>query len=254
MKVALLQIALDPKSRAGNLQRLLEAVDRAAGVAPAPDLLVLPGCVDSGGVVSEVPRGDALVEGVVEGLAHKAREWGVWLAAGVHARDEEQWRPGAVLFDPDGDVVLRCGAPPIHAGAAEEETSVLWHSSIGDFGLLEPSATSRPWEQVAAGPGGALIVVPVGRQKNGRLPRSTAATVEFMRTGSITGTGAHWAVVSPAQKGGARGPSASFVRAPDGTLLACSASDDETIFFAEIPLEPAPAAVLLDGGGEGHAD
>ena len=56
MKVALLQIRLEPKSPAANLQRLNEAIERAARVDPAPDLLVLPGACDTGGGQAGEPR------------------------------------------------------------------------------------------------------------------------------------------------------------------------------------------------------
>jgi len=109
MRIALLQIRLNHKSRASNLQTLKRAIDAAASITDAPDLIVLPGACDNGGSASSRGCSRSALEGVREGLAWLAREWGVYIAAGLHAEHEAVWEPCAVLLDPDGDVVAASG-------------------------------------------------------------------------------------------------------------------------------------------------
>ena len=47
MRVALLQIRQDAKSRAASIQSMIAAIDKAARRAQAPDLLILPGACDT---------------------------------------------------------------------------------------------------------------------------------------------------------------------------------------------------------------
>ena len=93
------------------MQRLNEALERAAGVDPAPDLLVLPGACDTGGATSGRRWPNASLECARENIAWKAREWGVFVAAGLHVRRGDTLQACALLFDPDGDVVARSVAP-----------------------------------------------------------------------------------------------------------------------------------------------
>ena len=109
MRVSLLQVRLNSRSPALNLQALSAAVDRAGAGRPGPDLLVLPGACDTGGAPLSGAHHAASLECVKELIAWKAREWGVFIAAGLHRRSGEDSAPHGVIFDPDGDIVARSG-------------------------------------------------------------------------------------------------------------------------------------------------
>lgn len=134
MRVALLQIRLETKSPAANIQRLNEAIERAAGVDPAPDLLVLPGACDTGGATSGRRWHDASLECAKENIAWKAREWGVFVAAGLHVRRGDTLQACALLFDPDGDVVA-CSVAPARAESIMPAEP--WPSAVGELAVLE---------------------------------------------------------------------------------------------------------------------
>ena len=104
MRVALLQIRVRTHSRSANLTHVLGQVVRAAEAVPAPDLMVLPaGCE---GPVSQ-GLSPAMVQGFSESLAAVAREWGVYLAAGLLRSEGDGFGQVARLYDPDGDVLIR---------------------------------------------------------------------------------------------------------------------------------------------------
>ena len=81
-----MQLRFAPQSRAANAQRLIAAIERASEADPAPDLIVLPGACDTGGVRLGSDWNEATLQGIAETLAWKAREWGVFIAAGLHRR------------------------------------------------------------------------------------------------------------------------------------------------------------------------
>ena len=104
MRVALLQIRVRTRSRSANLAHVLGQVVRAVEAVPAPDLVLLPaGCE---GPVSQ-GLSPAMVQGFAESLAAVAREWGVYLAAGLLRRQGDGFGEVARLYDPDGDVLIR---------------------------------------------------------------------------------------------------------------------------------------------------
>lgn len=238
MKMALLQIRLNSKSRAANVQELNAAIDRAAGTSPALDVVVLPGACDTG---SAPRRGwsEAGLQGVKESIAFKAREWGVFIAAGVHLAHGHALEPCAVLFDPDGDIVVRSVASV--AGVRSESIRPVepWSSAIGDVGVLEPTITGPLEERVRVSEQGAMIAVPVCRSAMGRMQRTVDANMALLRNGATTGHGIYWAVVAAAgDEDMPTGESVltTFLRGPDGAVLAAASGPDETIVYADVAM------------------
>ena len=134
MRIALLQLALDRKSRAANIQNITAAIERTAQTDPAPDLLILPGACDTGGGKADPRLTEASLQGIAETIAWKAREWGVFIAAGLHVWEDERVVPCAVLFDADGDIVRRNGCA---TDATATNTPVeFWHTAVGDIGVV----------------------------------------------------------------------------------------------------------------------
>jgi len=239
MRVALLQIRLDPKSRAANMQGLSKVIDEAANASVAPDLLVLPGACDTGGAVSGRGWSDASIEGVKEYLAWKARDWGVFIAAGLHVRHGDTWEPCAVLFDPDGDIVARSSTPDGDKSTQSLRGIQMWASDIGDLGVFEPSTVESLPEHPEIGKRGAVIAVPTVASLAGRRRRNLDANLASLQSRATLGYYAYWAVVAEAgakgKPGDGSGPG-TFVRAPNGTIIACADSPNKAIVVAEITI------------------
>ena len=106
MRIALLQLRIQDTGRSANLTHVLRQVVRAAEAIPAPDLLVLPGCCD--GTSREGVTG-AMAQGFGESLAAAAREWGLFVAAGMLGVHDGAVREEACLYDPDGDAIAWSG-------------------------------------------------------------------------------------------------------------------------------------------------
>jgi len=232
MKVALLQIRLDARSPASNLQCVLRAIDRAAGATPAPDLLILPGACDTGGPAAALPI--AVLESFKEALGYKAREWGLFIAAGLCVWDDDGApTPASVMFDPDGDVV----ASSVASGWEIE----LWPSTVGVLGVFEPTA-SRPTDGVLSVPvGNAFVAMPLGRGGSAKQKRNVQAMADALGRDASARAGLCWGVVSPAEPDGARATASTFVLGEDGAPLAQVDTTEETILHVEVPLAPATA-------------
>lgn len=106
MRVALLQTRIRTDSRSANLSHVLRQVVRAAEAVPAPDLVMLPAGCD--GPVSE-GLSPAIVQGFAESLAAMAREWGVYVAAGLLRWGGDGFGEEARVYDPDGDALIGTG-------------------------------------------------------------------------------------------------------------------------------------------------
>ncbi|HNQ24132.1 MAG TPA: hypothetical protein PKK06_13680 [Phycisphaerae bacterium] len=278
MRVALVQLRFEAKGRAANTQRLLQAIDEAAQAEPPPDLLVLPGGCDSGGLLGE--RGYPAAQGQEfrEVIAWQARQWGVYLAAGLHRTRGEGPVPVTLLFDPDGDV-LSWAAPQMEPTPVPTPVGVLVaaHAEMG--------GSAKPWTEAAeatvivsapptspsgekaevepqagppgvnspcpegAGPlswGGALAMLPIAVTIGGRKTRGDERFVADLLEQPVARRGAFWAVVCPGG-GGAQpwegGLSATFLCGPDGAVLARADSREQIVVFAEVPLAvPARSA------------
>jgi len=231
VNIALLQIEWDASSPAGNLQRVLAAIARVAKADPPPDLLVLPGACDTGGTT---PRRDfpvSIIQNIREAIAFKAREWGIYIAVGLHTRGPDGYNHSAVLLDPDAD------AAAVHevAGGSEGDgfANARWCGIVGDIEVraLEGEADTQVLEQVPSR--GLLVAVP--------LP--AGANVKPLATG------AHWAIVRSAGPAKGRGKMASLLTrfvGPDGKEGRSAKSQKEEVVWTNIALRPATSQERAD--------
>ena len=257
MRVALVQLRLNAKSRAANVKGVMAAIARASQVQPAPDLLVLPGACDTGGATFGRGHSEATLTGVRETIAWMAREWGVFIAAGLHCRRDDTTVPCALLFDPDGDIVARSIAAAVNEGGPPSGPIALWPSVVGDIGVFEPSAGAPLGYMPDFEARGAFIAMPAaGANAAGR--RRTAQAVEAVRHDAAVRGAAWWGVTAAAgevvQAADTGGP-ATFLCDPHGHLAASAGTADETIVHAEVPFVPAPAEARAESTArDDHAD
>lgn len=238
MRVSLLQVLLNSKSRAANMQSLGEAIDRAANEAPAPNLLVLPGACDTGGAAPSSSLTPAAIDGVTELLSCKAREWGVFLAAGVHAETAGEFHPLALLLDPDGDVVAQSqAASPLADGVGR--TCSIWSGDIGGMVVVEPTGIAvtdlAGLEELQS----ALVVLPVGTKMTASRRRKLEAVWSSSFAEPADEQRIYWAVVSAAagrQRSAHTGNPLTFVRDSRGRILAACDGAQEQAVSVDVPL------------------
>ena len=254
MRLALLQIPLTSRHRADNVQELMAAIDRAADIASPPDLCVLPGAVDSGGRVPAGGRSGAFLDGLQETVAYKAREWGIYIAAGMHLRQGDAWEPCAVLFDPDGDVVVRPSAR-VTGSDTDKPERLLWPTPIGLLGAMDLAAVPRGGVFAELEGCSAVVAVPVRARSSQAGQRATKEALHSLRTCPPAGGGSFWAVASSADTPEAQDGEGTFVRSPDGTLLAAARSGHESILQVELAIEPEHGIGQNEvDRPDGHAD
>lgn len=237
MRLACLQIRLDVTGRAGILQALIAAIEHAARLVPAPDLLVLPGDCDTGMAAKGPGWYGAALWNVRESISSKAREWGVFIAVGLHVNVRDTLVPYAILFDADGDGVS-ISPPTAPSDSRGRPESKLWPMSGISVGVFEPTEVSGP--SCATDPKGSIAIA-VPASTKGRDLKVADSHIAALRTDPAVGGGAYWAVAVPAYGNGRKEMIPSFVRAPDGTILASADDGAERVVCAEIPtIVPSP--------------
>ncbi len=238
MRVALLQLGLDSQGRAANLQNLVRGIHRAASATPAPDVLVLPGSCDTGGAVPNRRLREASLQSVRETIAWEARDWGVYIAVGLHRLRDDTLVPWAALFDPDGDVAAQ---DPVHgengSGVAPIE---IWQTAVGSLGVVQPSLGGSLADRLATVEEGAFIAVPFsGPDPGSRRPRGPTAGVPSRDGGPKVRAGVFRGVVTPAgynlTASGEQGRRTG-VYDSEGNAVVAAEDGEETIVQAEVPL------------------
>ncbi len=245
MRVALIQAQLDPRSRSSNLQRLIAAIDRAAGCVPAPDVLVLPGSCDTGGAALHRYWTEACAETVRATLAWKAREWGVYIVAGLHRRLDEHWQTFAALFDPDGDVAARSnesrpimGRLSIVVGQGEPGSSS-WNTPHGEITVLDPVGFVSHSDSGGGTSGMTLLAIPVPivhRADDRKRLEENLGELEKMRFGGDIYVCVTFPVTT-ANSGIDPCGTTTYLRGPDGVTVAQVSNNDTNVVITEIPLK-----------------
>ena len=231
MNVALLQIELDVSSAAGNLQRVLAAIERVAKADPPPDLLVLPGACDTGGAAPGREYPVSVIENIREAIAHKAREWGIYIAVGLHTRGPDGYHHSVVLLDPDADAAAVHDLAGGNGGDGFENAR--WSCTVGDIEVraVEGGVDAGALREV---PSRGLVVA---------VPLPAGATVK------PPATGAHWAIVRSAGPAKGRGkkssPQTRFVL-PNGKEGRSAKSAKEEVVWTSIALRPATSQERAD--------
>lgn len=157
-----MQIGVRTGSRSANMTHVLRQVVEAAETEPvAPDLLVLPAGCD--GPVSP-GLSEAMVQGFSESLAAVAREWGLYVAAGLLEPAGDGFIETGRLIDPDGDAPVR--------GAAVGKACVVRETPLGRVavGIDVPEAPLAP----PTGPCDLLLIHGRWRSPPGQRKRAQA--------------------------------------------------------------------------------
>ncbi|MFQ5461390.1 MAG: nitrilase-related carbon-nitrogen hydrolase [Phycisphaerae bacterium] len=238
MRVALLQIELDATSRSRNVQRVMAAIDRAARNRPAPDMLVLPSMCDSAGIAndrSSTPRG---LTGMAETISWAARDWGIFIVCGLHARASGGWVPCTVLFDADGDAVASTGASFAGDADAAEAGVVVWPCAQGRIIVGESVTAVRSLAPSAVS--GALVSVPLPLWLTGHARAEEWKAVESLVRSDAERGDAYWGLVGAVD---AESPCATCVLGPLGPPLGeIKPGEDDAVVIVNVPIEPARRA------------
>lgn len=217
MNVVLVQCMLDPGSHAGNLQRLIRAVDFAADGDPSPDVVVLPGACDSGGALLRSPA-EAVLQASRALLAWKAREWGVYLACGLHEPLGRRNLRYAALFDPDGDLLCRAPLRPI----GETDELVMVRTPIGWLGVLGPRATGGATERRCVECDGGFVAVPVFPGHGNAPADATEERVDTVYAGVAGHERLEWGIVRAAHRPEDTGTTVTTVLVRTGGIVEAS--------------------------------
>ncbi|MCO6437669.1 MAG: hypothetical protein J5J06_11315 [Phycisphaerae bacterium] len=233
MRVALVQLELEGRSRAANLQRLTRAIDAAAGSESPPDLIVLPGALDTGGGQPSRSILPAAMTAVRETISWKAREWGVYVAAGLHAAIADVWAPCAAVFDPDGDVVAATADLFVGGPVGSTAIPVVRLVPEGNIGVwdLALEADDPPFEGDSA-----VVAVPLhGHISVGHWRRWESAARAL--------PGVHWALVSAAgSRASTRTVAARTAMYCGADVIAAAADEAEATIMVDIEPAAPPAA------------
>jgi hypothetical protein len=184
--------------------------------------------------------------GVRETLAWKACEWGLFIAAGLHCESGGRCVLGAMLFDPDGDVVAH-SAPPGDGKAnargddnAGGHAIVLWRSSVGTIGVLAPDWAEVVPDSLPASAGGMVMALPL--PTSAVRPRTRAAGLDPKTVSSklCKRPGVFWALVCPAcdsDLADGHPALASSLWSPDGVAIAKADGPEEVTVCVDVPVE-----------------
>jgi predicted amidohydrolase len=242
--VCMIPMNVQPDKRAANLGRALLLMEQAGNLEPSPDLIVFPECMDLG--LGEQAPASEMVERVggpfTESLAERARDLGVYVAAGLTERYHDQLFSCAVLIDPDGDTILhhrRITADPRRSSYfASGDTLRVRRTPLGMLALL---VGTDVWESHLIGAlslmGAEVIIAPAGFSTE----RSSAAEIKN-RVSKMTWPSAKAAPsvvsvapASPAGQTGKSGTSAcAFRRDALGDLTLLNESGGEETMCLEV--------------------
>jgi|GEM_PF-1860914 len=167
MIVHAIQLDIDPNSRSRTLQRAMKAIDAAADLDPAPDLIALPAFGNAlaalGGQSANFERAPGMV---TASCGLRGRSWGVFLTVGLAEKSNGK-KPHltGMLLDRDADIRLlqRMTTPTsnplkkaFEAGAQEVRVG---KCLLGQFALLvgDDVLSEACWQ--AAVQGGAQFVI-----------------------------------------------------------------------------------------------
>jgi len=257
MRIALLQLALKGKSRAADLQHLTRMIEDALRSAPATDLLILPGACDTGGAAVRSDPGEGALAAVHETIAWWARDWGVHIAVGLHARRGRELVPCAMLFDVDGDVSLRCFRSAAETAGDGSAAVPMCSTVFGEIGLFEPSV-ARPAPRATPQVRCPVVIAVPCASASVSSRRGLARVRAAVREHAPERGGAYWgfAAVAPATAAAAEpdGP-ATCLYDPEGRLIASAETAHEAVVYADLPSGTAPAGASSGVETRGdHAD
>jgi predicted amidohydrolase len=139
-KLALVQMRVDGGSKISNIKRAVERV--AVSAAAGAEVVLLPEALDLGWThpsaeldAGQIPGGFACAQ-----LSNAARQYSVYLCAGLVERDGQQIFNSAVLIGPDGKLLLhhrKLNELEIgHSTYAQGDRLAVSSTPLGTFGLM----------------------------------------------------------------------------------------------------------------------
>ncbi len=233
MRVALLQLGAIQKSRSANLQSLMAAIDRAASDDDELDLLVLPAIGDTRAKRAG-QRG--LFASASETIAWKAREWGVYIAAGLCVMEIETIRPRSFLFDPDGDVVARTGEVSYGESGAYQGLGCWFSSPVGRIGVVDPQTINAFIDSRDEGRKEGLVAYPLPSPKTAVERRFVASTIQSIHRCTDATLGVVWGVAGRADEGAVAGDAVTFLRDASEIISKQTSLSGDTALHVEIDL------------------
>ncbi|MFQ5501056.1 MAG: carbon-nitrogen hydrolase family protein [Phycisphaerae bacterium] len=241
MRIAVVQLSIQPNRRTATLQAALNAIDAAAKTDPAPDIILLPAFAD---VLHSAPGQSAPCEHVegqtTAACGLRARNWGVFIAFGMAEKSENRPYLTSVLLDRDGDVRLaqrqmvlqKSSADFFQPGEGISVTNIL----LGRIGLLtgEDWLNPRAWDHVNQA-GAQLVVGAACRLHPGDKdtnPRKTRARIAEQARRTNLGC----AVADATTGDESNGPGLSTIIDNQGEILAAAPPGETATLWAEIHL------------------
>ncbi len=211
----------------------------AAEQVPPPDLMVLPDGCDFGGPSTPTAVHQAHCVAVRETLAWKAREWGVYIAAGLHSFVDESYVPNTVLFDPDGDVVARSKRLGDPASGEFGMSDNCCATPVGAISVyrIDRDSDSDVWSRFQGNQ--AIHVVGGFHSASDAQRRAFEEYMTGLETGESSSSAFYWTAVTGASlraKKTNKECDHSFIRSSDGRVLAIASESTETSVSAEMPL------------------
>lgn len=240
MRIAVIQLAVEPGRRAATLQRAVAALESAAEVDPAPDLIVLPTFSDLPDVILErVVLGERFQGPTTAAMSDYARQWGVYVAFGFVERTAEGLGPCIVLLDRDGDVVQSRRSRLTGQREAVAETAPhVCETIIGGIRLIAMEELAGPDPIAACESKPDVLICPGCFAARSR--EAAAFVKKFKRrAGAVAGgLGTHLAladVIVESKTPPWAFPGAALIADPSGAIVSESAGKPELLWI-DIPV------------------
>ena len=241
MRIAVVQLKVQPNRRTTNLQAALDAIDAAAKTDPAPDLILLPAFADV--LDSAAGRNDPCeyVEGqATAACGLRARSWGLFIAFGMAEKGGKRPYLTTVLLDRDGDVRLAQRQMFLHESTSDffqpGKTLSVANILLGRIGLLtgDDWLNPRAWDHMVQSSaqlvvGSACCLRSAGKDTDPQATRSPIA--EQARRTNL------WCAVADATTGDqSNSPGLSTIINNQGEIIAAAPPGEAVTLWAEINL------------------
>ncbi len=249
MRIAALQLRIDPTSRTVTLQSALRAIDEAAETDPAPDLIVLPAFCDVFTIASGGSAPGERIHGqAMAACGLRARSWGLFIALGLAERAPTRPFVTGLLLDRDGDIRLvqrqvcfhKAQASVFAAGDGFAAADIL----LGRFAILvgDDVLDAAAWD--AAAGAGVQCVIATACWRRGKGGRASSGDVLATVAEHAARCGLPCAMADVTT--GSECPGSSIIIDGGGKPLARGKAGDAAILWADVAL-PDAKPVQSDG-------
>ena len=251
MRMAVVQLDVEPAQRTLTFQRALAAIDAAAERDPAPDIILLPAFCDvPATLTTDKTIREWLAGPTVEACGQRARQWGVHVAAGLAERGEKKPFVTGIVLDVDGDVRLiqrqcdfRDGLPAYFARGENRATA---DTDLGRIAMLvgDDLLDGEAW--AAAVRAGAAIIFGVAWWASGPAAAKLDAGSVRRRLAELAGL--HGLVCAAADVVMAAGdtqwsfPGVSLIVDAGGRLVVSAEVGAAATLWGDVEIPPRSAA------------